>query len=572
MIKDFAKYFKPHMKLFIADLVCAFFVGLADQFMPMIVRRMINIYVPEKNYQMMIRLCIGLLVVYTVKVFLNLFITYWGHITGVRIQADMRTELFHHLEELPVSFFDENKTGTIMSRIINDLQEISEMAHHGPENLFICTVMLVSSFILLSNINLRLTLYVFACLPVIGLFVILLRKKQLEAFANARVKIGEVNAEVETSIAGIRVTKAYAGRDTEFEKFARANEAYKSARSITYKYMALFNSGMNYFMDLMYLAVVALGGLFFIRGSINSGDFVAYILYISMFLTPVKKLVETYEMIVEGLSGFKRYQAIMAVPAEKNDEGAEDIGRLQGDIKFDHVTFHYGKDGDEEVIQDLCMHIPAGHTCALVGPSGGGKSTICNLIPRFYELESGEITIDGKNINSMTRDSLRRNIGMVAQDVFLFNGSVKDNIAYGRPGASDEEIIEAAKKAEIHDYILTMPDGYDTNVGERGLRLSGGQRQRIAIARVFLKNPEILILDEATSALDNATEMQIQKSLEKLSEGRTVLVVAHRLSTIRHADEIVVLTKNGIQERGTSEELLKQKGMYYELYNYQFAE
>lgn len=572
MIKRLAGYYKPHMTLFLLDLAAAFFVGMADQFMPMIVRTMINVYVPDRNYQMMLRWCIGLAVIYLIKLMLNLFINYWGHICGVRIQADMRRELFRHMEKLPVSYFDANKTGTIMSRIINDLQEISEMAHHGPENIFIIAVMLVVSFVMLTTINLKLTLIVFCCLPAAVIFSVMMRQKQLDAFAQNRVKIGEINAKVETSIAGVRVTKAYNAKETEYRKFDAANEEYKEARRISYKYMSLFNSGMNFFTDLMYLVVIIAGGYFFMSGEINSGDFVAYILYISTFLTPIKKFVDTYEQIAEGMSGFRRYCAIMDVPEEMDEPDAVDVGRLHGEIDFTGVTFHYGDDeNSRDVISDMTLHIRSGSTVALVGPSGGGKTTICNLIPRFYEVDSGTISIDGMDIRHMTRESLRRNIGIVAQDVFLFAGTIRDNIAYGTPDATDEQVIEAAREAEIHDYIMSLPQGYDTYVGERGMRLSGGQRQRISIARVFLKNPEILILDEATSALDNATEMQIQKSLDRLSEGRTVLVVAHRLSTIRGADEIVVISDRGILEHGSREELLAAKGEYYRLHTYQFA-
>lgn len=493
---------------------------------------------------------------------------------GVRLQADMRRDLFQHIESLPVSFFDENKTGSIMSRITNDLQEISEMAHHGPENIFTSAVMLTVSAVMLGRINLKLTIIVYAFLPVAVLFVILIRKGQMAAFRQNRVEIGEINGETETSIAGIRVTKAYGGTEGEMEKFDRTNLRYVEARKRSYKYLALFNSGMTFFTDMMYVVVVIFGGRMFFAGSINSGDFVAYLLYISMFLTPIKKLVETYEQIADGISGYERFEEIMNIPSEKDDPGAVEVRRLKGDISFEDVSFHYQTQeaSGRKVISHMNLHIPAGHTVGLAGPSGGGKTTICNLIPRFYEIDSGTIRIDGIDIRHMTRASLRRNIGIVAQDVFLFNGTIRENIAYGNPDATDEEIIEAAKKAEIHEDIMAMPDGYDTNVGERGVHLSGGQRQRISIARVFLKNPQILILDEATSALDNATEMQIQKSLDELAKGRTVLVVAHRLSTIRKADEIIMVSSEGIKERGTSEELLAKHGLYWQLYEYQFAD
>lgn len=574
MLKRFAAYFRPHRRLFFLDLACAFLVGLADEFMPLIVRNMINQYVPDRNWNMMVRWSFALLGIYLLKLLLNLIINYWGHIMGVRLQADMRRDLFQHIESLPVSFFDENKTGSIMSRITNDLQEISEMAHHGPENIFTSAVMLTVSAIMLGRINLKLTIIVYAFLPVAVLFVILIRKGQMAAFRQNRVEIGEINGETETSIAGIRVTKAYGGTEGEMEKFDRTNLRYVEARKRSYKYLALFNSGMTFFTDMMYVVVVIFGGRMFFAGSINSGDFVAYLLYISMFLTPIKKLVETYEQIADGISGYERFEEIMNIPSEKDDPGAVEVGRLKGDISFEDVSFHYQTQeaSGRKVISHMNLHIPAGHTVGLAGPSGGGKTTICNLIPRFYEIDSGTIRIDGIDIRHMTRASLRRNIGIVAQDVFLFNGTIRENIAYGNPDATDEEIIEAAKKAEIHEDIMAMPDGYDTNVGERGVHLSGGQRQRISIARVFLKNPQILILDEATSALDNATEMQIQKSLDELAKGRTVLVVAHRLSTIRKADEIIMVSSEGIKERGTSEELLAKHGLYWQLYEYQFAD
>ena len=574
MLKRFAAYFRPHRRLFFLDLACAFLVGLADEFMPLIVRNMINQYVPDRNWNMMVRWSFALLGIYLLKLLLNLIINYWGHIMGVRLQADMRRDLFQHIESLPVSFFDENKTGSIMSRITNDLQEISEMAHHGPENIFTSAVMLTVSAVMLGRINLKLTIIVYAFLPVAVLFVILIRKGQMAAFRQNRVEIGEINGETETSIAGIRVTKAYGGTEGEMEKFDRTNLRYVEARKRSYKYLALFNSGMTFFTDMMYVVVVIFGGRMFFAGSINSGDFVAYLLYISMFLTPIKKLVETYEQIADGISGYERFEEIMNIPSEKDDSGAVEVGRLKGDISFEDVPFHYQTQeaSGRKVISHMNLHIPAGHTVGLAGPSGGGKTTICNLIPRFYEIDSGTIRIDGIDIRHMTRASLRRNIGIVAQDVFLFNGTIRENIAYGNPDATDEEIIEAAKKAEIHEDIMAMPDGYDTNVGERGVHLSGGQRQRISIARVFLKNPQILILDEATSALDNATEMQIQKSLDELAKGRTVLVVAHRLSTIRKADEIIMVSSEGIKERGTSEELLAKHGLYWQLYEYQFAD
>ena len=571
MLKRLFSYFKPHMRLFVLDLLCAFFVGLADEFMPLIVRNIINEYVPKQSWAIMVRWSFALAGIYLIKLCLNLVINYWGHIFGIRVQADMRRDIFRHIEQLPIAYFDDHKTGSLMSRITNDLQEVSEMSHHGPENLFTSLVMLGVSAFMLGRINLQLTLIVYGCLPFAILFVILIRKGQMEAFTSNRVEIAGINGEIETSIAGVRVTRAFDGTKQEYAKFDNANARYVRSRHRAYLYLALFNSGMTFFTDIMYVIVVIFGGRMFFHGQISSGDFVAYLLYISMFLTPIKKLVETYEQIIEGMSGIRRFEEIMNLPVEEDDPGAEDAGVLQGDITFDHVSFHYRNhetDGPM-VIQDMNLKINQKETLGLVGPSGGGKTTLCNLIPRFYEIDSGAIRIDGRDIRSLTRSSLRRNIGIVAQDVFLFHGTIKENISYGKPDASDAKIVEAARKARIHEDIMAMPDGYDTNVGERGVHLSGGQRQRISIARIFLKNPQILILDEATSALDNATEMTIQESLDELSKGRTVIVVAHRLSTLRNADRIAVITSDGIAEEGTKEELLAQDGIYRRLYQYQ---
>ena len=571
MIRRLLSYFRPHMKLFLIDLFCAFLVGLSDEFMPLIVRNMINQYVPQQNLQMMIRASLILICIYIVKFGLNYVINYWGHIFGIRVQADMRRDIFRHIERLPASYFDDHKTGELMSRITNDLQETSEMCHHGPENLFISLVMLGVSAYMLGHISLRLTLIVYASLPFAILFVILIRKGQIEAFAKSRKEIAGINGEIETSFAGVRVTRAFNGIETEYEKFDRANARYLVARRRAYMYLALFGSGMTFFTDIMYVIVILFGGRMFFNGEISGGDFTAYLLYISLFLMPVRKLVETYEQIVEGMSGVRRFDEIMNLPREADEEGAVDAGELKGDIEFDHVSFHYRNNDTDgpTVIHDLNLHIREKETFGLAGPSGGGKTTLCNLIPRFYEIDEGVIRIDGTDIRHYTRESLRRNIGIVAQDVFLFHGSIRDNIAYGNPDASMKEVIGAAKKAHIHEDILAMPNGYDTNVGERGVHLSGGQRQRISIARIFLKNPRILILDEATSALDNVTELSIQENLDELAEGRTVIVVAHRLSTLRNADRIAVITSEGIAEEGTKEELLAMNGIYRKLYEYQ---
>lgn len=574
LLRRFAAYYKPHRVLFYTDLACAFVVALCDLFYPMIAKSIINDYVPNQNLRMLLIWSAVLLGIYILKAGLNYFIQYWGHIVGVRIQGDMRRDMFRHMQKLPFSYFDETKTGTIMSRMINDLMDISELAHHGPEDLFLSVIMLVGSFIMLARINLWLTCIIFAVIPFIVLFAVLLRKELQATFRKTREEVAEVNANVETAIAGIRVSKAYTTAEYENRKFDQANERFKEARGLAYRAMGKFFSGMGLFQDLLYLIVLVAGGLFFFYGWIDTGEFAAYLLYISMFLKPIQRLVNIFEQIQNGMTGFTRFCEVMDEAEESEPENPVPIQTLQGNIRFNHVGFRYKNsdeaDAESRVIHDMTLQIDKGRTVALVGPSGAGKTTLCHLIPRFYELNEGAITIDGIDIRRMSRYDLRRNIGMVAQDVFLFNGTIRQNIAYGKLDATDEEIIEAAKKANIHEYIMTMEQGYDTQVGERGVKLSGGQKQRISIARVFLKNPAILILDEATSALDNATEMLIQESLEELSRGRTCIVVAHRLSTIKNADEIVVLTRDGVVERGTHEELLANHALYESLYQYQF--
>ena len=574
MIKKFISYYKPHWKLFTIDMLCSLLVAICDLFYPIIAKDIINDYVPNQNIRLLVVWSIALVAIYLLKAVLNFIIQYWGHIVGVRIQADMRQTLFNKLQRLPFSYFDSTKTGTVMSRLVNDLMEVSELAHHGPENVFISGIMLIGSFIMLAKINLELTLIVFLVVPLIVVFASLMRNNMTRTFKKTREKVAEVNANVEASIAGIRVTRAYTCNEHEIDKFHKVNLDFQKARAESYKVMGEFHSGMNLMMDILYVIVLCAGGMFFFNGKIDVGEFTMFLLYINNFLKPIRNLIAIYEQIQNGMTGFMRFDEIMNMAEEPECEDAIEVGELKGDITFDHVSFQYVATDDEDhrVIKDLSLHIEKGKTIALVGPSGGGKTTICHLIPRFYEIDEGTISIDGMDITKMSRLSLRKNIGMVAQDVFLFNGSIRENIAYGKLDATDEEIMEAAKKANIHDYIMTLDEGYDTNVGERGVKLSGGQKQRISIARVFLKNPSILILDEATSALDNATEMLIQQALEKLSEGRTSVVVAHRLSTIKNADEIIVLTKDGIEERGTHEQLLANNGMYASLYQYQFRE
>lgn len=568
MLKRFLNYYKPVKKILVFDLICALLVAVFDLFYPMITRNIINIYVPDRNLRLMIIWLLVLGVLYIIKIFLNYFITYYGHVMGIKMQAHMRKDMFEHLQDLPFVFFDENKTGTITSRIVNDLMEISELAHHGPEDLFISSIMLIGSFSLLSMINLPLALIVFAFVPLLLFIALKLRSRMEETFLKSREAIGEVNANLENSISGIRVSKAFTNRENEIEKFDRNNNFFQEARKKAYKVMAEFHTGTTFVTDVLNIVVLSAGGLFFYNGLIDFGDFAAFILYIGNFLNPIRRLINFVEQFQAGQSGFKRFDQIMNEKVENDSPNAKTIEAIKGNIKFDDVSFSY--DEGKDILKNISFEINAGKTMAFVGPSGGGKTTLCHLIPRFYEVESGTITIDGIDIKDFTRKSLRQNIGIVQQEVFLFTGTVYENITIGKLDATKEEVIQAAKQANIHDHIMTLADGYDTYIGERGVKLSGGQKQRISIARVFLKNPPILILDEATSALDNATELLIQNALEELSKGRTTVVVAHRLSTIKAADEIIVITDHGIEERGDHHKLLAENGIYAKLYNSQF--
>ncbi|EHK2357093.1 MAG: ABC transporter ATP-binding protein [Clostridium perfringens] len=565
MLKRFIRYYKPYKKLFILDLLAAFLVSACDLFYPMITRNIINDVIPNKQINLLFVFAIVLTLIFLIKAGLNYFMQYWGHVVGVRMQADMRRDLFDKLQDMPNKYFDNNKTGVIMSRIINDLLDISELAHHGPEDLFISLVMLVGSFIILCTINVPLTIITFAIIPFLLFYTIHKRNKMKKAFKETRVKTGEVNATIENSISGVRVTKSFGNKAYEMEKFDKSNGIFKKAREHAYKAMAEYFSGMFFLVDMLELIVLIAAGYFTYLGKINVGDFAAYLLYIKMFLQPIRKLINFNEMFQNGMSGFERYEEIMNEENEKEIPNAKELKDVKGKITIKDVTFRY--DNKESILENFNLDIEAGKMVALVGPSGGGKTTICNLIPRFYDYESGQIFIDDVDISTVTLKSLRENIGIVQQDVFLFTGTIKENIMYGNPNTTDEEVIEAAKNACLHDFIMGLEDGYDTFIGERGVKLSGGQKQRISIARVFLKNPAILILDEATSALDNVTEYEIQKALEELSKDRTTLVVAHRLSTVKNSDEIVVLTDRGIEERGTHEELIKLGGVYSNLHN-----
>ena len=571
MIKRFFRYYKPHRKLFFADLFCAFLLAISDLFYPMITRSMLNDYIPNKKLRVLVIWGVVLCVIYLVKMGLKYFIQYYGHLVGIRMQADMRKEAFDHIEKLPFTYFDNNKTGSIMSRIVGDLQEIAELAHHGPEDFIVSCFLLVGSFILMSTINIWLTLIIFAFLPFLIWFAARKRLKMSAAFTKSREEVADVNAVLENSIAGIRVAKAFENAEYESAKFQKHNMLFLEARGKSYRAMAEFFSGNGFIIDVLNVVILIAGGIFTYKGWIDYADFASFIIFVNIFMTPIRNLINLIEQLQNGMSGFARFCELMDTPAEQDAPDAKELTDVKGKIDFNNVSFSYGE-GTKEVLHGVDLHIEPGKTVALVGPSGAGKTTMCHILPRFYDIKDGEIRVDGEDVTQVTRSSLRRHIGIVTQDVFLFTGTVFENIAYGKEGATREEVVDAAKRANIHEFIEALPDGYDTFVGERGVKLSGGQKQRISIARVFLKNPAILILDEATSALDNATEILIKKSLDQLCKGRTTIVVAHRLSTVRNADEIVVITEDGIKERGSHEALIAKGGMYAELYQSQFAE
>ena len=565
MLKRFISYYRPHKTIFVLDMLASLLVALVGIVYPIITREMLNELIPNKQYRMIVFAGIGLLLLYVVRMLLNFFIQYYGHVMGVRMQAQMRSDMFRHLEKLPYSFYDNHETGKIMSRMTNDLMDISELAHHGPENLLISSISVIVSFVYLSTINIWLTLIIFACVPFLILIAATLRKRMRNAFMESRVSTAQINASLESSISGIRVTKAFTNSDKEEEKFEEGNGMFVSARRKAYKAMGQFHSGTSFITDIFNVIILIAGGLFLYNGSIDFGDYSAFIVSVNLFISPVMTLINFMEQYQTGVTGFERFVEIMDQVPEEDTPGAVDIGTVEGDIEFRHVSYRY--EDSNPVLDDLSLKVKKGQTYALVGPSGGGKTTICHLIPHFYDCVDGEIFIDGKELHTVTMASVRRNIGIVQQDIYLFNASIRDNILYGRLDATEEEVIEAAKRANIHDYIMTLENGYETIIGERGVRLSGGQKQRLSIARVFLKNPPILILDEATSALDNTTEILIQQALDELCKGRTTIVVAHRLSTIKHADEIA---DGRIVEQGDHETLMANGGMYAELYSLQF--
>ena len=566
MLKRFAAYFRPHRRLFFLDLACAFLVGLADEFMPLIVRNMINQYVPDRNWNMMVRWSFALLGIYLLKLLLNLIINYWGHIMGARMERDMRRELFDHYERLSFSYYDRSNTGQMMSRLVSDLFDISEMAHHGPENLFISLMKIVGSFIFLFIIQPKLATILLVIVIVMIFSSAAQNRRMRETFMDNRRKIGDINAVLQDSLSGIRIVQAFANESVEEKKFRRGNEAFLASKRENYKAMARFQSSNIFFQGLLYVVTLSAGGYLIAKGEMSPGDLAMYALYIGIFVSPIKVLVELTEMLQKGMSGFRRFLAVIEThPDIVDSPDAVPIRNPQGDIVFDDVNFQY--ETSDIVLHHLSFTVRSGESIALVGPSGGGKTTICSLIPRFYDTTDGRITIGGQDIKDIQLQSLRNAIGIVQQEVYLFSGSVRENIAYGKVDATDEEIIEAAKKANIHDFIMSLPEGYDTHVGERGARLSGGQKQRISIARIFLKNPPILILDEATSALDNESEAYIQKCLDDLAKGRTTITIAHRLSTIRNAEEILVIDQQGIVERGSHEELMNAGGVYARYYS-----
>ena len=572
MLKRFIRYYGPHKKMLALDMIAALFISVIGMAYPILTNRMLNIYVQNRMYKAIIISGVAMLALYTVRMMLRYFVQFYGHMIGVKMQSQMRQDLFTHLEKLPFSFFDENETGRIMTRITSDLFEVCELAHHGPENILISSAMILLSFGYLMSIDPLLTLIIFACVPILVAVTMHFRKEMRAAFDERRRSTATINAAVESSVTGIRVTKAYTNSEMEIGKFRKGDLQFVNASKNAYHAMARFFSSTSFITDVFNVIILIAGGLFLYAGKISFGDYSTFVVSVNLFISPVNTLINFMEQYQNGVSGFRRFLEIMDIKPEEDDPDAEELVNAEGVIEFRDVNYAY--DSSQEVLHDINLKVEKGCKLALVGPSGGGKTTLCHLLPNFYRIPegSGTILIDGKDIRKLTQESVRRNIGIVQQDVFLFVGTIRDNILYGRPDATEEEMIEAAKKANIHEYVMTLEHGYDTEIGERGVKLSGGQKQRISIARVFLKNPRILILDEATSALDNTTEVLIQEALDELCRGRTTLVVAHRLSTIRNADEIAVVVGGRITERGTHEELMKSGGIYHELYALQFME
>ena len=574
VLKELAGYYKPYLKVFFADLFFAVLGAGTALVVPLLVRFITSdVIFRSENEAAKLIFAIGAVMLFLVLVegFCNFFIAYYGHIMGAKIEYDMRTRIFGHLQKLSFSFYDNQKVGQLMSRITNDLFEISELLHHGPEDIVISMIKIIGSFVILVQIDLKLTLLAFIVIPFMIVYASIFNRKMKRAFKKNRVKIAEINSQIEDNLSGIRVVKSFANEDVEMEKFLIGNDGFLNAKRDSYKYMGGFHAGLGAFTTLITIVVLVGGALFVTTKEVNVSDLVTFVLYIGIFTEPVRKLINFAETFLNVYSGYERFREIMAIePDIKDIPGAKEMKSANGVIDFENVSFGY-EEKNHMVLNKVNLHVPAGQYIALVGASGVGKSTLCSLIPRFYDVTDGKICIDGQDIKTMKLKSLRQQIGIVQQDVYLFVGSVKDNISYGKPNASMDEIIEAAKNANAHDFIMALPDGYDTDIGQRGVKLSGGQKQRLSIARVFLKNPPILIFDEATSALDNESEKVVQESLEKLAKNRTTFVIAHRLSTIKNAEKILVLTEEGIQEQGTHQELLEQKGVYERLYMMQFV-
>lgn len=571
-LKKFIRYYRPYRTVFYIDLVCAAVISLVDLAYPQILRTLTRTLFREEGEKVLgalLPIAAGLLVMYGIQAFCKYYVSYQGHMMGARMERDMRQQLFDHYEKLSFSYYDRNNSGQMMSKLVSDLFDIAEFAHHGPENLFISLIKIVGSFICLFSINASLAAPLLALVVVMIVFSAGQNRRMQATFMDNRRKIGDVNASLQDTLAGIRVVQSFANEEVERKKFRGHNENFLRSKDGNYRCMGSFMGGNLFFQGMMYLVTVVYGGWLIAGGRMAAEDLAMYALYIGIFISPIQILVELAEMMQKGLSGFRRFQAVMETEPEIVDApDARELKDVKGHVKYEDVSFCYNE--EEQVLSHVTFDIPAGRSVALVGPSGGGKTTICSLLPRFYDVTGGRILIDGEDVSRIRLKSLRSMIGIVQQDVYLFCGTVKDNIAYGKPGASMEEIMEAAKKANIHEFIMSLPEGYDTFVGERGTRLSGGQKQRISIARVFLKNPPILILDEATSALDNESERHIQQSLEKLSRDRTTITIAHRLSTIRNADEIIVISNEGIAERGSHGELMKKDGLYAHYYRMQF--
>jgi ATP-binding cassette, subfamily B, bacterial len=572
ILKNFIKFYKPYKLLFFADMLCALVVSAVDLSFPLILSYLSkNFFTKDKEIiiHSIIFIGIALLLMYVIKYFCQYFIATWGHIMGARMETDMRRDLFNHLQNLPFSYYDENNTGEMMSKLISDLFDISELAHHGPENVFISALKIIGSFIILLSINLQMTFILSAVTLIMIVYSTYQNKKMQKIFLDNRKKIANINSTVQDSLSGIRVVKTFANEELEKKKFSKRNSEYLSSKVDSYEIMGRFIAGNTFFEGLLYVVIIVTGALFITQGTLKVTDLAVYALYINIFINPIDVLINFTEQFQKGFAGFRRFNAVVEiVPAIVDKERAVPLTDVKGEIEYKNVSFSYND--EHNVLDNISIKIKAGRNIALVGPSGGGKTTLCSLIPRFYDITSGSITIDGKDIRDVTLESLRNSIGVVQQEVYMFAGSIKENIGYGKPEATDEEIVQAAKNANIHDYIMELDEGYDTYVGERGVKLSGGQKQRLSIARVFLKNPPILILDEATSALDNESERFIQNSLERLSKNRTTIVIAHRLSTIRNSDEIIVINDEGIQERGSHEELVKKDGIYSYYYNMQF--